>query len=70
MDNSDLRKLVGNQNNSQLVVQDLAVRASILRVIHQHFALVFENIPGCRVVSFYEALDSKAMEVCFASLSK
>ncbi|KAI5785331.1 hypothetical protein FPQ18DRAFT_309255 [Pyronema domesticum] len=62
MDNSDLRKLVGNQNNSQLVVQDLAVSAPNLRVIHQHFDLVFENIPGCRVVSFYEALGSKAME--------
>ncbi|KAI5788556.1 P-loop containing nucleoside triphosphate hydrolase protein [Pyronema domesticum] len=61
MDNDDVLRLVRNQNNSQLL-RDLGVSSPLLEVIHQNFARVFDNIPDCHVVSFYEALDSKAME--------
>ncbi|KAI5785472.1 hypothetical protein FPQ18DRAFT_87842 [Pyronema domesticum] len=61
MDNGNLLHLVRNQNNSQLL-RDLAISAPLLKDIHQSFARVFENISDCHVVSFYEALDSKATE--------
>jgi hypothetical protein len=69
MDNGDLLHLVGNQNNSQLL-RDLAISAPLLKNIHQSFVRVIKNIPDDHVVSFSAAQDSKAMEVCFASLSK
>ncbi|KAI5785475.1 hypothetical protein FPQ18DRAFT_87903 [Pyronema domesticum] len=61
MNNSDLLQLVGEQNNSQLV-RDLGVSSPLLKVIHQNFTRIFENIPGCCVISFYEALDSNTIK--------
>jgi hypothetical protein len=65
MNNGDLLQLVWEQNNSQLV-RDLGEGSPLLKVIHQTFARVFENMLGCCVISFYEALDSNAMEGCLA----
>ncbi|KAI5793533.1 hypothetical protein FPQ18DRAFT_170741 [Pyronema domesticum] len=61
MNNSDLLQVVGEQNNSQLV-RDLGVSSPLLKVIHQNFTRIFENIPGCCVISFYEALDSNTIK--------
>jgi hypothetical protein len=50
MDKGDLLHLVGDPDNSQLV-RDLAVSAPLLKVTHQNFVQVFENMPGvCHIL--------------------
>jgi hypothetical protein len=68
LNNQNLLSLVREQNNARLV-QDLDINSPLLEIIHQNFTRVVEKIGFCRVVSFYEALDSNSIEVCFSGVS-
>jgi hypothetical protein len=57
VDNPDIVSWIGRQNNSRLG-HDLERGSALLRAIHQNVVQVFDNQCPCRMVSFYEALDT------------